>query len=180
LRARFLIIHNPHAGPIARHLYRASLSSLRRRGADLKIVQTASHGEGMEAAAEAALSGGFDAVVAAEVTGQSTTLPRASWAVQPLSGSFPWGRARAQAAALAQGACKHTPRRGGTQHSPRTGQWPALPLRCWRRIRRRGCSPVRKRRHPEAGKSRLRLAGVTCARLPSGSIAAREDRSRRS
>jgi diacylglycerol kinase (ATP) len=60
-----LIIHNPYAGPMARHLYRATLSSLRRKGADAEIVETASHGEGMKAAAEAALSGRFDAVVAA-------------------------------------------------------------------------------------------------------------------
>jgi diacylglycerol kinase (ATP) len=65
LRARFLIIHNPNAGPMARHLYRATLSRLTRRGANVEIVETASHGEGMKAAAEAALSGRFDAVVAA-------------------------------------------------------------------------------------------------------------------
>ena len=50
---------------MARHLYGATLSCLRRRGADAEIVKTASHGEGMKAAAEAALSGRFDAVVAA-------------------------------------------------------------------------------------------------------------------
>ena len=65
MRARFLIIHNPNAGPMARHLYGATLSCLRRRGATAVIVETASHGEGMKAAAEAALSGRFDAVVAA-------------------------------------------------------------------------------------------------------------------
>jgi diacylglycerol kinase family enzyme len=65
LRARFLIIHNPNAGSMARHLYRATLSRLTRRGANVEIVETASHGEGMKAAAEAASSGRFDAVVAA-------------------------------------------------------------------------------------------------------------------
>jgi len=50
---------------MARHLYGATLSCLRRRGATAVIVETASHGEGMKAAAEAALSGRFDAVVAA-------------------------------------------------------------------------------------------------------------------
>ena len=65
LRARFLIIHNPNAGPMARHIYRATLSRLARRGANVEIVETASHGEGSKAAAEAASSGRFDAVVAA-------------------------------------------------------------------------------------------------------------------
>jgi diacylglycerol kinase (ATP) len=65
LRTQFLIIHNPNAGPMARHLYRATLSRLTRRGANTEIVETASHGDGMKAAAEAALSGRFDAVVAA-------------------------------------------------------------------------------------------------------------------
>jgi diacylglycerol kinase (ATP) len=46
------------AGPMARHLYGATLATA-------VIVETASHGEGMKAAAEAALSGRFDAVVAA-------------------------------------------------------------------------------------------------------------------
>jgi diacylglycerol kinase family enzyme len=50
---------------MARHLYGATLSCLRRRGATAVIVETASHGEGMKTAAEAALSGRFDAVVAA-------------------------------------------------------------------------------------------------------------------
>ena len=50
---------------MARHLYRATLSRLTRRGANVEIVETASHGEGIKATAEAALSGRFDAVVAA-------------------------------------------------------------------------------------------------------------------
>ena len=50
---------------MALHLYGATLSCLRRGGATAVIVETASHGEGMKAAAEAALSGRFDAVVAA-------------------------------------------------------------------------------------------------------------------
>jgi diacylglycerol kinase (ATP) len=65
LRNRFLIIHNPNAGPMARHLYRATLSRLTCSGANVEIVETASHGEGMKAAAEAASSGRFDAIVAA-------------------------------------------------------------------------------------------------------------------
>lgn len=50
---------------MARHLSGATLSCLRRSGATAVIVETVSHGEGMKAAAEAALSGRFDAVVAA-------------------------------------------------------------------------------------------------------------------
>jgi diacylglycerol kinase (ATP) len=65
LRTRFLIIHNPNAGPAARHLYDATLSRLRRSGSGAEIVETARHGEGMQAAAGAAQSGHFDAVVAA-------------------------------------------------------------------------------------------------------------------
>src|SRR5262245_41334098 len=42
LRTRFLIIHNPNAGPMARHLYGATLSCLRRRGATAAIVETTS------------------------------------------------------------------------------------------------------------------------------------------
>jgi diacylglycerol kinase (ATP) len=50
---------------VARHLYHATLSRLRRSGIHAEIVETARHGEGMKAAAEAAQSGSFDAVVAA-------------------------------------------------------------------------------------------------------------------
>ena len=65
LRTQFLIIHNPNAGPVARHLYHATLSRLRRLGCNIETVETARHGEGMKAAGDAAQSGRFDAVVAA-------------------------------------------------------------------------------------------------------------------
>jgi hypothetical protein len=39
---------------MAQYLYRAALSRLNRRGANAEIVETASHGEGMRAAAQAA------------------------------------------------------------------------------------------------------------------------------
>lgn len=65
LRTRFFIIHNPSAGSVARHLYDATLSRLRRSGGSAEIVETTRHGEGMQAAADAAQSGRFDAVVAA-------------------------------------------------------------------------------------------------------------------
>lgn len=65
LRTRFLIIHNPNAGATARRLYRATLFNLKRLGASTEIVETARHGEGTSAAADAAQSDRFDAVVAA-------------------------------------------------------------------------------------------------------------------
>lgn len=64
-RSRFLIIHNLNAGSTARHLYRATLSQLKQLGASAEIIDTTLHGEGTKAAAEAAQSGRFDAIVAA-------------------------------------------------------------------------------------------------------------------
>ena len=65
LRSRFFIIHNPNAGATARQLYRATLLKLKHLGASTEILETARHGEGTTAAADAARSGRFDAVVAA-------------------------------------------------------------------------------------------------------------------
>ena len=65
LRTRFLIIHNPNAGPAARRLYRAILLRLNHLGAYTEIVETTRHGEGTAAAADAGQSGHFDAIVAA-------------------------------------------------------------------------------------------------------------------
>jgi diacylglycerol kinase (ATP) len=65
LRTRFFIIHNPNAGRTARQLYDATLSRLKGLGARTEIVETTRHGEGMMAAADAARSESFDAVVAA-------------------------------------------------------------------------------------------------------------------
>ena len=59
------IIHNPNAGATARQLYRATLLKLKHLGASTEILETARHGEGTTAAADAAQSGRFDAVVAA-------------------------------------------------------------------------------------------------------------------
>lgn len=50
---------------MARHIYDATLSGLRRSGRSAEIVETVRHGEGMKAAMEAARSGRYDAVVAA-------------------------------------------------------------------------------------------------------------------
>jgi YegS/Rv2252/BmrU family lipid kinase len=65
LRTRLLIIHNPNAGPAARHLYQATLSRLRRLGGKAEIVETVRRGEGLKAAMNAVASGRFDVVVAA-------------------------------------------------------------------------------------------------------------------
>ena len=65
MRTRFLIIHNPNAGPTGRRLYRATLLKLKHVGASTEIVETTRHGEGTKAAADAAQSGRFDAIVAA-------------------------------------------------------------------------------------------------------------------
>jgi diacylglycerol kinase (ATP) len=60
-----LIIHNPNAGTKARQLYRATLFNLKQLGASTEIVETAPHGDGTRAAADATQGGRFDAVVAA-------------------------------------------------------------------------------------------------------------------
>lgn len=65
IRTRFLVVHNPNAGPAARQLYRAALSSLGRLGARVETIDIRRHGEGTTTAAEAAKSKNFDAVVAA-------------------------------------------------------------------------------------------------------------------
>ena len=65
LRDRFFVIHNPNAGQSARRLYHDVLGRLRTAGCSVEVMTTARHGQGMTAAAEAARSGEFDAVVAA-------------------------------------------------------------------------------------------------------------------
>jgi diacylglycerol kinase (ATP) len=65
LRRKFFILHNPNAGAAARRHYHKVVTLLSERGACLKVVQTSRHGEGQRAAAEAAASGHFDAIVAA-------------------------------------------------------------------------------------------------------------------
>lgn len=65
MRSRFFIIHNPRSGRAAQSLYHATVATLKKHASRVEIVATARHGEGMKAAAEAAASGDFDAVVAA-------------------------------------------------------------------------------------------------------------------
>jgi len=65
LRTRFFVMHNPKAGPAARDLYHATLLRLQALGASLEVLETTRHGEGMKAAADAARSGRYDAIVAA-------------------------------------------------------------------------------------------------------------------
>lgn len=65
VRTRFFIVHNPNAGRSAHQLYRETLSFLKTSGSSVETLDTARHGEGTKASAEAAKSGKFDAVVAA-------------------------------------------------------------------------------------------------------------------
>lgn len=65
MRRSLFILHNPNAGPVARRHYHSVLSLLRAQGAHMELAETNRHGEGKEVTAQAALSGSFDAVVAA-------------------------------------------------------------------------------------------------------------------
>jgi diacylglycerol kinase (ATP) len=65
MRRRLFILHNPNAGPVARRHYHSVLSLLRAQGVSSEFAETSRHGEGKEVTAQAALSGSFDAVVAA-------------------------------------------------------------------------------------------------------------------
>ena len=65
MRDRFFVLHNPNAGVAARRHYHRILALLRGRGASLECVETSRHGDGMRAAAQAAVSERFDAIVAA-------------------------------------------------------------------------------------------------------------------
>src|SRR5262245_48405337 len=65
IRYRFFFLHNPNAGAAARRHFHRTLATLREWGASLECVETSRHGEGMRAAAQAAVSGQFDVIVAA-------------------------------------------------------------------------------------------------------------------
>ena len=65
MRHKLFILHNPNAGPTARRHYHLILNLLRNAGAQAELAETSRHGEGMRVTAEAARSGGFDAIVAA-------------------------------------------------------------------------------------------------------------------
>lgn len=65
MRRSLFILHNPNAGPVARRHYHSVLSLLRAQGAHMELAETNRHGEGKEVTAQAALSGSFDAVLAA-------------------------------------------------------------------------------------------------------------------
>jgi diacylglycerol kinase (ATP) len=65
MRHRFFVVHNPNAGRIARRHFDRVLALLKSLGASLECVHTSRHGEGMRAAADAAASARFHAVVAA-------------------------------------------------------------------------------------------------------------------
>ena len=65
MRTQFFIVRNPNAGPENRNFYDSVLSRLGRLGCSAEIIETSRHGDGMKAAASAAASGRFDAVIAA-------------------------------------------------------------------------------------------------------------------
>jgi diacylglycerol kinase (ATP) len=65
MRHRFFVVHNPNAGASACRHFDRVIALLKALGASLECVHTSRHGEGMRAAADAALSARFDAVVAA-------------------------------------------------------------------------------------------------------------------
>ena len=85
MRHRLFILHNPNAGAAARRHYHRILALLKDLGASLECVETSRHGEGMRAAAQAAVSGRFDVIVAAGGTALFTTSQRAS-----LGRQYPW------------------------------------------------------------------------------------------
>lgn len=64
-RTRFFVVHNPNAGRSARRLFYQTLSALEQSGASITVRDTARHGEGTKASAQAAESGQYDAIVAA-------------------------------------------------------------------------------------------------------------------
>jgi len=65
MRRKLFILHNPNAGSRGRRHYQSILTLLRDQGVYTELVETSRHGEGMRVTAEAAISGNFDAVVAA-------------------------------------------------------------------------------------------------------------------
>jgi diacylglycerol kinase (ATP) len=65
MRRTFFILHNPNAGSAARRHYHVALTLLRVHGAHIELLETSRHGEGMRVTGQAALSGSFDAIVAA-------------------------------------------------------------------------------------------------------------------
>src|SRR6187551_277077 len=92
MRDRFFVLHNPNAGAAARRHYHRILALLRGRGASLECVETSRHGEGMRAAAKAAVSERFDAIVAAGGDGTIHDVAAVSLALQYPWESFPWVR----------------------------------------------------------------------------------------
>jgi YegS/Rv2252/BmrU family lipid kinase len=65
LRKRFCVIHNPNAGTRGRLLFRNTVRELQRAGCHISIVDTTQHERGERIAKDAALSGQFDAIIAA-------------------------------------------------------------------------------------------------------------------
>jgi diacylglycerol kinase (ATP) len=65
MRHRVFVVHNLNARVVARRHFDRVITLLKDWGVSLECVRTSRHGEGMRAAADAALSARFDVVVAA-------------------------------------------------------------------------------------------------------------------
>ncbi|WP_263419045.1 diacylglycerol/lipid kinase family protein [Terriglobus albidus] len=65
VRKRFCVVHNPNAGTRGRLLFRNTVRELQRAGCHIFIVDTTQHERGERIAKDAALSGRFDAIIAA-------------------------------------------------------------------------------------------------------------------
>ena len=65
MRNQFFIIRNPKAGLAARQFFDATVAALKASGASIEVLETSRYGDGKGAAARAAESGRFDAVLAA-------------------------------------------------------------------------------------------------------------------
>ena len=149
MRRRLFILHNPNAGPAARRHYHSILTLLRDAGAQAELVETSRHGDGMKVTAEAALSGRFDAIVAA---GGDGTVHDAAEGVlgsaTPL-GIIPMGTANVFAREVGlpfspEQRCERAALWDGTGHSRRSDQCQALSVCGGHRFRCGGRSPTLK------------------------------------
>lgn len=65
VRKRFCVIHNPNAGTRGRLLFRNTIRELQRAGCHISVLDTTQQERGERIAKDAALSGQFDAIIAA-------------------------------------------------------------------------------------------------------------------
>jgi diacylglycerol kinase (ATP) len=93
MRHRFFVVHNPNAGLVARRHFDRTIALLKDLGAALESVHTSRHGEGMRAAADAALSARYDAIVAAGGDGTVHDVANGLLGTQVPLGIIPMGTA---------------------------------------------------------------------------------------